>query len=304
MAATSPRYPEVVAVVNLKGGVGKTTLCVNLAYGLAFFRGARVLLVDLDPQANATQYLLLDQVYRRDYLRDPPARLTIVDLYNDYQRQYQKDGWSEEQSAPRELERYRSRIWEGRGGYLDLVASKLELGLVALEGGAVQRNGQVRWLLTHVASDYDIVLIDCPPTMSRMLWAGLEAAQSVFVPLRPDYLSTIGLPLLDRVLQRIYPEDVKKRRSWQEELKVLGLAFTMVDERTRMSQESRLEVADYAKRAGHRIFDSVISASTKFTWSAKSKLPIFRSEPSSRYAREIEALVNEFAAALHARRQP
>nr|WP_324291553.1 ParA family protein [Corallococcus sp. BB11-1] len=79
--STSPpqQYPRVTSVVNLKGGVGKTTLCVNLAYGLAYFKDKRTLLIDLDPQANATQYLISQHTYQKLYLSEPPPKSTIVE---------------------------------------------------------------------------------------------------------------------------------------------------------------------------------------------------------------------------------
>lgn len=301
MATSNRRYPEVIAAVNLKGGVGKTTLSVNLAYGLAFFQGARVLMVDMDPQANATQYLLIDQVYWEEYLSERATKATVVDLYDDYLINHRRPGWTEEGTAPKNLDRYRRRIYdEGKGGYLDLVASKLDLALVAMEGGTL--HGQVRWLIQHLGADYDYVFIDCPPTMSRMLWAALESAQSVFVPIRPEYLSVVGMPLLLRTLQEIYPREVVRRPEWLGALQILGLAFTMVDARTLMAQESIESVSALAAKHGLRIFTQRISDSTKFTWGAKQKLPIFRSEPASRYAGEVKALVAEFVAALPMRR--
>ena len=293
---------SVLAVYNIKGGVGKTTLSVNLAYGLAYYKAKRVLLVDMDPQANATHFLLVDQVYRRDYLSDPPNKLTVVDLYNDFLISHRKFGWKEEKVSPKDKDKYLSRIYQGREGYLDLVASKLDLGLVALENS--HSHGQVRWLLQHLAGQYDYVFIDCPPTMSKMLWAGLDAAQSVFVPTRPDYLSVAGLPLLDRAIKQIYKVEMPRRPVWLPELQILGLVFTMVDKRTTMAAESISEVTAYAEKEGYRVFKSRVSDSTRFTWGAKLKLPIFRSDPASRYAKEIEAVVEEFYTTTTGREQP
>jgi chromosome partitioning protein len=292
-----PNYPAVVAVVNLKGGVGKTTLCVNLAYGLAFFRNLKVLIIDLDPQANATQYLMSQRSYRKIYLTDKPDKLSAYELYQ------QRESLGLAQTPLKEPDRFLQRIYDGESGYLDLVASKLDLSLLAFQGGQVQMNDQVRWLLEAVQNRYDIVLIDCPPTVSRMLMAGFEASEFVLVPIKPDFLSSIGLPLLNEVIKNIYPAYIQRRPDWMNPLKFIGIVYTMYDQRLTMTQESAADVAMEALKMGCPIFQSTISNSTKFSWSSKHSLPIFRTEPRSRYAHEIQTLVDEFYANLSTRNQ-
>jgi chromosome partitioning protein len=293
MTTTTQKYPAVVSVVNLKGGVGKTTLCVNLAYGLAYYARKRVLLVDLDPQANATQYLISQQAYRKVYLSEPATRLTIVDLYNEL------GGLATAAKPIKNPDRFLQRVYTGDSGYLDLVASKLDLGLLAFEGGNVLKNDQVRLLVAQVGERYDIVLIDCPPTVSRMLTAGFEASDYVLIPIKPDFLSTIGLPLLHKVIADTYALSIARRQEWQRPtLSVLGIVYTMFDGRLTMTIESVRDVEVEAKKLKYTIFDARISDSTKFTWSAKRTLPIFRTEPSSRYADEIHHVVDEFLARL------
>ena len=292
-------YPAVTAVVNLKGGVGKTTLCVNLAYALAFYRGARVLLIDLDPQANATQYLIAQDTYRRVYLSEKPAKETVVEVYTEF-AQCELRGDSQQKLT--DPDRFLQRIYKGDQGYLDLVASKLELSLIAFEGGHVQKNRQIRWLIESVSSRYDYVFIDCPPTVSRMLIAGFEASQTLFVPIRADFLSAIGLPLLHRVITRSYPDDLARRPAWLgESLRVLGVVFNMYQPNLRMTQESVQDIIREAGRLKYDVFDTRISQSTKFAWSSKSALPIFRTEPRSKYAKELQELTSEFILRLQGR---
>jgi len=292
MSAKRKAYPEVVAVVNLKGGVGKTTLSVNLAYGLAYFHNKRVLLIDLDPQANATQYLLPQQTYRSVYLVEPPRRKSIFELY----REFDDLDLAASSSVPElpDPGAYLQRAYKGSRGYLDLVASKLQLSLLAFSGGQVQENSQVRWLVEAVADRYDYVLIDAPPTVSRMLMAAFEAAQSVLVPAKPDFLSSIGLPLLSRVIEKEYTTKIARRPSWLPPLKIIGLVFTMYDKRLKMTTESEADIRKVAGSMNAPVFDSVISNSTKFAWSSQKSLPIFRTEPRSRYALEVNSLVDEF----------
>lgn len=290
-AKASAPYPSVVAVVNLKGGVGKTTLCVNLAYGLAFFESKRVLLIDLDPQANATQYLISQQAYRKLYLSDNATKLTIADLYEER-------GIDPKPIA--DPDRFLQRVYSsGESGCLDLVASTLRLGMLAFEGGQTQINDQVRRLIQCVGDRYDIVLIDSPPTVSRMLMAGFEAADFVLVPVKPDFLSTIGLPLLNQIISQIYPKYVARRERWQRrDLAVVGVVYTLFDGRLTMTQDSVSDVAVVAGRFGYPVFTAHLSESTKFTWSSRRTLPIFRTEPSSRYAAEVRELVEEFLTRL------
>lgn len=286
------RYPEVIAVVNLKGGVGKTTLSVNLAYGIAYFLDKRVLLVDLDPQANATQYLIPQQTYRSVYLTEPPKKKSIFELY----RAFEELDLAATNAVPElpDPGAYLQRAYKGNRGYLDLVASKLQLSLLAFAGGQVQENSQVRWLIESVADRYDYVLVDAPPTVSRMLMAAFEAAQSVLVPVKPDFLSSIGLPLLARVIEKEYATKIARRPAWLPPLKIIGLVFTMYDKRLTMTTESESDIRKVASTMNAPVLDAVISNSTKFAWSSQKSLPIFRTEPRSRYALEVHALVNEF----------
>ena len=279
-------------MVNLKGGVGKTTLCVNLAYGLAYFYAKRVLLVDLDPQANATQYLIPQQTYRNVYLSDPPKRKSVVELY----RAFEDGDMAASEGLPRLVDPnpYTQRVYKGAHGYLDLVASKLQLSLLAFQGGQVQKNGQVRWLIDAVADRYDYVLIDAPPTVSRMLMAAFEASASVLIPVKPDFLSSIGLPLLNRVIQKEYTQNIARRPDWAEPLAILGLVFTMYEGRLTMTTESETEIRKVADSIEAYVFDAKVSNSTKFAWSSQKSLPIFRTEPRSRYATEIQILAAEF----------
>lgn len=289
MDGNAKEYPNVVSVVNLKGGVGKTTLCVNLSYGLTYFLNKKVLLIDLDPQANATQYLLSQRTYKQLYLSEYQRKLTVLEVFDEFNiadRQEQRPYLSEPG-------RFLQRVFKAKGGYLDLLASKLDLSLQAFEVSQLPKYDQIRWFIESVSSEYDLVLIDCPPTISKMLISAIESSQFLLIPVKPDFLSTIGLPLLHRVITRTYPQYVK-RAEWLGEIRPLGLIFTMVDKRLTMTRDSISDVNKEARRIRYPVFDNLISNSTKFTWSSKLTLPIFRTQPKSRYALEIFNIVNEF----------
>lgn len=284
-------YPHVVSLINLKGGVGKTTLCVNLAYGLAFFKNFRVLLVDLDPQANATQYLISQQTYRNIYLGPAATKKTVVEVYKE-----SRDGDLTLQRRPiSDPTQYIQRVYSGKEGSLDLLASKLELSLIGFLEGHGQQNDQVRWFIEQVGENYDYVLIDCPPTVSRMLMAAFEASQSFLVPVKPEFLSTIGIPLLDQVLRNLYQEKIARRAAYlTPELKPIGIIYTMVNGQLNMTRESMADLNAAAETLGYPVFENQISSSTKYTWSSRQSLPVFRSEPRSKYAAEMALVVDEF----------
>lgn len=284
-------YPHVVSMINLKGGVGKTTLCVNLAYGLAFFHNLRVLLVDLDPQANATQYLISQQTYRKIYLGLGATKKTIVEVYQESR----DSDLTMRRNPLSDPTQYIQRVYSGRTGSLDLLASKLELSLIGFLEGHGQQNDQVRWFIEQVGDGYDFVLIDCPPTVSRMLMAAFEASQSFLVPVKPEFLSTIGIPLLDQVLKNLYQEKIARRAAYlPPALRPIGIIYTMVNEQLTMTRESMDELNSTAKKLSYPVFENSISASTKYTWSSRQSLPVFRSEPRSKYAAEMASVVEEF----------
>lgn len=292
---TRPTYPNVVSVLNLKGGVGKTTLCVNLAYGLAWFNRRRVLLIDLDPQANATQYLMTQRNYRETYYSDPPKKLTTFEVYRERQV-------NDDPDIPlRSPDRFLYPVYTASDGksYLHLVASKLELSLIGFSHSTLPTFDEIRWLIQSIGENYDVVLIDCPPTMSRLLVVALDASEFILIPVKAEFLSTIGLPLLHRVLSATYPRQ-GRRDPWMSDIRVLGMVLNMVDERLIMTRESVGDVEEASRRFGYPILSSHISASTKYAWSSKQALPIFRSEPKSRYAAEIRELSEEFDRVLAA----
>lgn len=293
-STTAPQhYPPVVSVVNLKGGVGKTTLCVNLAYILAYAHAKRVLLIDLDPQANATQYLMSQHSYRKLYLNEPAQKLTVYELY--HHRSMVGVAGAQTPST----DKYIQRVYQKGSSHLDLVASKLELSLHSFAASQYLSFNEIRDFIAEIPATYDLVFIDCPPTVSRLLMASLEASQYILVPVKLDFLSAIGLPLLKQVVSQIYPQQIARRPHWMpSDVKILGLVRNMYERQHNSTKESEAEVTALAKSEKYYVFDALISRSTKFTWGPRHSLPIFRTEPNSRYADEIRELGEEFLSRL------
>ncbi|MEE4247827.1 MAG: ParA family protein, partial [Kangiellaceae bacterium] len=275
------QYPKVVSVVNLKGGVGKTTLCANLAYGLAYFKQKKVLLVDLDPQANATQYLISQKSYRDIYLMKKTKK-TIVELY--YEISKDNYNFNDQENKNIIISQFIQRVYTALpDGYLDILASKLELGLLNVFGNAtIRRFNQLKKFIDLTGSNYEFIIVDCPPTISDALFVGLFASDYVLIPIKPDFLSSIGFPLLHKIITETYPDCIPNASN----IKVLGIIYNMVDTRLNMTKESIAEVNELANNKDYQyhIFNSQISYTTKFSWSSKTALPIFRTEPASRYA--------------------
>lgn len=173
-----------LSLINMKGGVGKTTLAAQLAHAAAR-RGLRTLAVDLDPQANLSQALLSPEKYVK-HLRD--KKPTIVQIFEHYFPP------TEGSASPRPLEISEVILKKaGSSPNLDLIVSRLELSQTLKNPTGKER--RLAKALAKVADKYDLILIDCAPTESILTEAAYHASRYVLVPVKPEFLATIGLPL-------------------------------------------------------------------------------------------------------------
>ena len=175
------RHARVVALMNMKGGVGKSTLTTNLGWYAAFERDCRVLLVDLDPQFNLSQYVLGTDGYGTIIIE---KLLTVEVLFRA-------------EGRPDSIKSVivEAREWQD-GSCLHLVPANLDLAWTIKH--AKSRVHLLKSYLEEVRSLYDLIIIDCPPTESLLSHAAYHAADYVFIPVKPEFLSTIGLPLLHK----------------------------------------------------------------------------------------------------------
>lgn len=263
---------QVVSFMNMKGGVGKTTLAVNVAYALAHQHGKQVLMVDGDPQFNATQCLLDDQQYldhikSKGTLKDIfiPRRPGAVSTTTGLTRTTSKAKMAlHDCVVPIFAQGY------GKSGRLDLLPN--HLSIVEAEMSPRGAEKRLKAFLKERAGKYDYVLIDCPPTISFFTQAAMLASDKYIVPMKPDWLSVVGLPLLERYIED-FTEDAGMR------LEQVGLVFTMV---TGPTPQAMKVVMDQIRRERKGdVFDEHLSHSTNVAKSVTEHQPIFLYKPAS-----------------------
>ena len=247
---------RVHTLVNQKGGVGKTTTAINLGAYLAKL-GQRVLIVDADPQANATSSLGIDKhavnggIYEA-LLGGTPATALVL--------QNPRLKLSLLPSSP-----------SLAGAEVELVN---ELG----------RENKLKQALSALVDRYDYILIDCPPSLGLLTINGLMAAQDgVLIPVQCEYLALEGLGELTRTIQRV-------RSALFPMLKVRGVILTMFDGRTHLSEDVVAEVQKYFPA---QVFESVIPRSVRLAEAPSYGLPVSAYAPGSNAARAYESLARE-----------
>jgi chromosome partitioning protein len=277
---------QIISFVNMKGGVGKTTLAVNIAYGLAFLHRKRVLIVDGDPQFNTTQYLLEEDAYLK-YMEDP-AKGTLLDIFMPRR----PGSVSTLKGQGKEVNRVKMPLSDctclvfdgGRGrGKLELIPSTLTL--MEVETSPRYTETRLKSYLREKAGGYDYVLIDCPPTISVFTQAAILASDSYVVPIKPDPLSLIGLPLLERWL-----EDFTDMAGLK--IGLVGLVFTLV--RSPLPGRMRELMEDLRQRRGDEIFVAYLAQANDVARSVEKHQPVFLYKRNSKPANQIEDITKEF----------
>jgi chromosome partitioning protein len=250
---------RIYTLANQKGGVGKTTTAINLGAFLASF-GQRVLIVDLDPQANATSCLGVDKHTVRGSTYDALLNSTAI----------------------------KSLVLRNERLKLALLPSSPSLAGAEVELVAqLGRESRLKQAIVPVADHYDYILIDCPPSLGLLTVNGLVAARDgVIIPVQCEYLALEGLGQLTQTLQLV-------RSALFPELKVRGVVLTMFDGRTRLSSDV---VDEVNRHFPEQAFKSIVPRSIRLAEAPSYGLPISAYAPASSGAQAYESLAREVLA--------
>ena len=247
---------KIYTLVNQKGGVGKTTTTINLGAYLAHF-GQRVLLVDLDPQANTTSCLGIDKndvqsgtyealvgsnTIKESILHNPSLKLSLLP------------------AAPA------------------LAGAEVELV------NELAREGRLKEALNAFEDRYDYILVDCPPSLGLLTLNGMVAAKDgLIIPVQCEYLALEGLGMLMNTVERV-------RQALFAQLEIRGVVLTMYDARTNLSEDVVQEVRNYF---GNQVFESIIPRSVRLAEAPSHGLPILAYYPNSPGAVAYQAFAQE-----------
>jgi len=255
---------QIFCIANQKGGVGKTTTTVNLAAGLARV-GQRVLMIDLDPQGNATMGSGIDK---------RALEYTIYDVLLE---------------SASVLE---ARVRADKCGY-DVIGANRELAGAEVEMVALERREKrLKTALASVAGDYDYVLIDCPPSLSLLTLNGLCSAHGVIVPMQCEYFALEGLTDLVNTIKQVHA-------NLNKNLQIVGLLRVMFDPRITLQQQ----VSEQLKaHFGEQVFDTVIPRNVRLAEAPSYGLPGVVFDPAAKGSQAFVAFAEEMVERLVAKK--
>ena len=236
MPEPEDKGPRIIAVANQKGGVGKTTTAINLATALAAVK-QKVLIIDLDPQGNASTGLGLDRKSRK------------LDTYR------MLIGGAKMADA----------IQHSTVPGLDIVPAGVDLSAAELElVDMAQREHQLKQAIGDGARGYDYVLIDCPPALGLLTLNALVAAQAILVPLQCEFFALEGLSHLLKTVERV-------QHSLNPDLEIQGIVLTMFDKRNNLSEQVAADVREYF---GDKVYKTVIPRNVRVSEAPSHGRPV------------------------------
>ena len=232
---------KVISVINQKGGVGKTTTVINLAAGLTM-KGKKILVIDLDPQGNATTGLGLSNTEN--------SELTIYNVLNG----------NKKISEVIQLTKFNN---------LNLVSSNVDLSGLELETAGDSRRAfklkdELASILNDSGSLYDYILIDCPPSLSLLTIMALVASDALVVPLQTEFFALEGLTQLMKTIDRI-------KSNLNPSLDIRGILLTMYDKRNKLSGEVEQEARNYFKE---KVYSTVVPRNVRLSEAPSHGVPV------------------------------
>ncbi len=246
---------KVISLVNQKGGVGKTTTAVSLASYIGK-KKKKVLLIDLDPQANATSGLGIE----KNELENTTYDLLI------------------NETPVAEV------ILETSAQNVDIIASNINLAGAEVElVNAISRENILRTAVEEIRDDYDYIIIDCPPSLGLLTINALTASDGIIIPIQGEYYALEGLSQLVETINIV-------KKKLNPDIEILGVVLTMFDMRTQLSKQVKEEVEDYFKK---KVFKTIIPRNVRLAEAPSHGLAISDYDKSSKGAKAYEALAAE-----------
>lgn len=246
---------DIIAVANQKGGVGKTTTTINLAASIAS-RGYRVLIVDIDPQGNATSGLGIEKSLINNDIYDV--------IVND---------------VP-----IKDAIYHTSNKKLDIVPATINLSGAETELiSMMARETRLKTALDEIDKDYDFIFIDCPPSLGQLSINAFTASDAILIPVQSEYYAMEGLSQLLNTIRLV-------QKHFNKNLGVEGVLLTMLDARTNLGAEVVKEVQSYFSK---KVYKTIIPRITKLAEAPSYGQPINEYAPSSRGSKVYDDLAKE-----------